>query len=330
MYISYFFRKPYTFHYSIETIFGEIIKNLPNDVQPRIIILPYQSKGLLPRIKNFLFVLKTQNEINHVTGDIHYVVLALKRNQTILTIHDLGFMEHNNPIIRFFLWLFWIWLPVRRSKYVTTISNATKFDILKYTRCNPQKIKVIPNFVNPSFYYSPKAFNKNKPVLLHVGTQFNKNLNRTILAIQDLNIILKIIGKLNHEHEMLLEEHNIHYLNFYELTEKELINHYISSDMLVFCSTLEGFGLPIIEAQTVGRPVVTSNISSMPEVAGDGACYADPYDANSIKKALIKVIKNDKYRDSIIEKGLQNVKRFNIQRISNMYYNLYEEIAGCK
>jgi len=110
------------------------------------------------------------------------------------------------------------------------------------------------------------------------------------------------------------------------LTNNELIEQYQQCDMLSFVSLLEGFGLPILEAQSTGRPVITSNLSSMPEVAGRGACLVDPYNVGSIREGILKVIKDSEYRETLIAEGLENVKRFNIETVTQQYIELYQEV----
>jgi glycosyltransferase involved in cell wall biosynthesis len=101
---------------------------------------------------------------------------------------------------------------------------------------------------------------------------------------------------------------------------------YEAADILLFCSTIEGFGMPIIEAQTVGRVVVTSSVSSMPDVAGGGACLADPLSISDIRHAVERVLNDNNYRNDLIYKGLQNVRRFNPQTVARQYAHLYETI----
>jgi glycosyltransferase involved in cell wall biosynthesis len=97
--------------------------------------------------------------------------------------------------------------------------------------------------------------------------------------------------------------------------------------MVLFASTYEGFGLPIIEAQATGRPVVTSRVTAMPEVAGDGACLVDPYDVASIRSGVLRVLGDRGYRDSLVHRGFENVRRFEPGRIAAQYARLYEEVA---
>jgi len=84
--------------------------------------------------------------------------------------------------------------------------------------------------------------------------------------------------------------------------------------------------MPIIEAQAVGRVVITSNISSMPEVAGEAACLVDPYSVDSIRNGFIKLIQDEAYRNELISKGFINSKRFDGQLIANKYLDIYKEL----
>jgi len=109
-----------------------------------------------------------------------------------------------------------------------------------------------------------------------------------------------------------------------------MYKQYVECDLLLFASTYEGFGLPIIEAQSVGRPVVTSNFGSMEEVAGDSACLVDPYDINSIRAGILRVINDVEYRLKLVRLGLDNIKKYSIELISNDYVSLYDEILDTK
>ena len=95
-----------------------------------------------------------------------------------------------------------------------------------------------------------------------------------------------------------------------------------NADVFLFPTFYEGFGLPILEAQSVGTPVVTSNISSMPEVSGDGAVLVDPKDTNAIAEAVYKLISDESHKNDIIEKGYQNIKRFSWEKCAGEVSNL--------
>jgi glycosyltransferase involved in cell wall biosynthesis len=198
---------------------------------------------------------------------------------------------------------------------------------LKYVRVDESKITIIPVAISPAFKPASRPFNKVRPVLLQVGITPNKNLGRLLEAIKDLNCELVIIGELTNEEKNKIEASKIFYKNYWNLSEPALIEKYNSCDILTFVSTYEGFGMPILEAQAVGRAVVTSNVLSMPEVAGLGACLVDPYDVSDIKSAILKIIRNDDYRENLILRGFENVKKFNQEQIAHMFTDLYKEVA---
>ena len=96
---------------------------------------------------------------------------------------------------------------------------------------------------------------------------------------------------------------------------------------MVFVSLAEGFGLPILEAQAIGRPVVTSDLSPMRDVAGGAACLVDPRNVDSIRAGIRRVIKDSNYREGLVELGLRNVVQYQPQVVASRYARLYEHIA---
>ncbi len=329
--VRLFFRKPRpTGNTSIEHSFAEMVESFPKN---RGFILDwfessYFSNGLLPRIRAILEVRRNKAAINHITGDTNFFVLGLPRRSTILTILDCGFMKDKKGFSYWIMKKFWLELPVKNSEIVTAISTATKQDIIHYTGCPPEKIKIVPIVIKSSFSYTPKVFRKDYPTILHVGISPNKNLERHAEAIYGLPCQLHLIGKLSDEQIALLKKLNIDYKISFNISEQELQKAYEEADILLFCSTIEGFGMPILEAQTVGRVVITSTISSMPEVAGEGACFANPLNTTEIRSAIDKVIADDKYRNKLIESGLENVKRFNPENVALLYSDLYTKIEA--
>ncbi len=124
----------------------------------------------------------------------------------------------------------------------------------------------------------------------------------------------------------MLKKHNIKYENYFDVDDNQLVDLYKTSDMLLFPSLKEGFGMPIIEAQAASLPVITSNIEPMNIVAGKGALYVDPFDSNSIKEAVKKIIEDENFRKMIVGEGSENVKKYYPSAISKMYYDLYKKI----
>ena len=210
---------------------------------------------------------------------------------------------------------------------MTTISEFTKTELLSL-KLYKTPIKVIPNPLTISFQYSPKLDWSYKVKILHVGTKENKNLIRLTKALNGVNCFLTIIGKLNSEQEFYLNTNNIDYINKINVSESELKEEYKLCDLLAFVSTYEGFGLPIIEAQALGRVVLASNISSIPEIAGDGAYLVDPYSVDQIKDAILYLSKNRNVRLRLIENGKVNVERFRPELIAEMYNKLYMKVGA--
>ena len=122
------------------------------------------------------------------------------------------------------------------------------------------------------------------------------------------------------------KKYKIEYSSAANLSVDEMVKEYINCDLCTFVSTYEGFGLPIVEAQATGRPVVTSNILSMPEVAGEAACLVDPFNVSSIRAGILKVINDSVYRDWLVQCGFENVKRFRPETIAKQYINVYREL----
>lgn len=322
MLITYFYRKPSPVYHSIESLFNSFTRHIEG-AEIRNHFSKYQSKGLINRMKIGLEARKNQSEINHITGDIHFIALFLKKKNTVLTIHDIGSISGGNIIKRFILELFWFRLPFLCVKHVTVISEFTKKEILSKFNISPDKITVINNCISDKFQFINRSQTNNKPVILQIGTKENKNLIRVIDAIKSINCKLLIIGKLKTDQEKLLKLFKIDYENCYNIPEDEMIQKYAEADMLLFTSTYEGFGMPIIEANAMGCPVITSDIEPMKSVANDAALLVDPYNTEKISEAIKNLLKDDSLRKVLIEKGLENAKKYRADFIARQYCQVY-------
>ena len=268
-----------------------------------------------------------KNTIAHITGEVHFISLFMRKKNVLLTIHDCRFMQRKKGLEKKLMGWLYLKGPVKKSAHVTTVSEATKKEVINYTGCAAEKITVIPVNVNPVFKPAPKAFNKNCPVILQVGAAENKNLSRLIEAIKNIPCRLVIIGEPKKAELEKLKSFNIDFSLKHDLSTEELYQEYIKCDIVSFVSTFEGFGMPIAEANCVERAVITSNISSMPEVAGNAACLVNPYDVEDIKKGFLKIINDDAYRERLIANGRENRKRFDGKAIADVYYELYKKLA---
>jgi glycosyltransferase involved in cell wall biosynthesis len=324
--ITYFYRHPQC-GFSIQRVFQTINREIEKYAEKKEFFMP--SKGSMPWdvIKNCIYTFKHRNKkgINHITGHIHDIILALFYQKTVLTIHDLVFLDNiKNPVKRFYKWLFWLYIPVKLSNKVVCISEQTKSNVLKHIQSN--KLLVIPNPIDTSFEYVEHVFNEMNPVILHIGTGWNKNLKRTIEALKGIPCHLRIIGKINQDIVELLQIFQVEYSNRYNLTDEEIRQEYINCDIVNFPSEYEGFGMPVIEGQKTGRVVVTSYIEPIIDVSGNAVQFVNPLQIESIREGYLHVINDNLYRDNLIQAGLKNAERFSVQAIVKQYMELYHSL----
>ena len=330
--IHLFFRKPIPgMNFSIENWYTELIKNFKNkDFEFKIKICPFESKGILNRIFNIIWVFFNQGDVNHISGDVNYISLFLNKNKTINTIHDHYSLKRLRGIKRLIYYLFWVVIPSKKSSYLIVNSPKTEKEILKYTNID-RNIIVVSNICIQNIYKKRlKKFNKRKPKILIIGTGKNKNIKNILISLIDINCELIILGSLNEKFFDILKKYKIYFKNYIALSNNEVFKKYVDSDLLLFPSLYEGFGMPILEAQTVGRPVITSNLEPMDYVGGDGALYVDPRSAKSIRNGVVKLISNKFLRDKLINNGFKNIKRFNKNLILKKHLDCYYNILNNK
>ena len=320
MKICYIFRPVSRMGYSIENVFHAVAEEM-NSLSHVTIL--YNCSGSW--IKDIINIRKIDADIYHISGDVYFLSLLLPRNKTTATFHDIGSVKNFKPSLRVFMiaLLFFI-LPSHKMKKMTCVSSLTKDDMVNYFRVNPQKITVIENPLSLKIKYIPKEFNAVKPVILQIGTGGHKNLTGLIEAVKDIPCHLKIIGKPSEDHIKKMELYGIEYSVESLLTNNQVIDRYCKCDILFFASFSEGFGLPIVEAQAIGRPVITSNIAPMPNVAGKGAAFVNPASSQDIRKALISIITDSENRQTLIREGLSNIERYNLTEVTRKYIGFYE------
>ena len=326
--IVHFQRKPFEGQHSIEVLFANL-RDAMRDGDCEVVpaVLPFHSKGVLRRLANIMWAARNEGDVNHITGDVHFLALGLRGKRTILTIHDCHALERLRGVRRWLLKLFWFELPIRRAAVVTVISEETKRQLLRHVRVPEDKVVVIPDVAAPIYRPFPRPLNTQSPRILHIGTKENKNLPRLIEALRGISCRLHIIGPLNDSLRRQLDLSGIAYEAEAGLSEADMYRVYCEADIVTLVSTYEGFGMPIIEAQWVERPVVTSNRSSMPEVAGQGACLVDPFDVNSIRQGLLRVISDAAYCDRLVELGRSNRERFSVSDVAIRYVSLYQRLV---
>jgi len=313
-------------NFSIERLFSEIGRKFSKEIDAVVAISRYPSKGFFPRLYNMVEAVFKQGDVNHVTGDVHFLTILLRKKRTLLTIHDLVTVHRLRGWQKAIFIFFWYWLPIKRCSMTTVISEFTRQDLIRHIKINPSKVRVVYDCISADFKFDQKTFNSVKPVILQVGTKENKNIIRVVQALKGILCHFRVIGKLNEKQTAILERYKIDYSSVFNISDSQIVEEYRRCDMLVFASTFEGFGMPIIEAQATGRPVVTSNVCSMPEVAGGAACLVNPYDVQDIKCGLIKVMTDRDYRNMLISKGYSNSRNFKPEYIARQYEQIYKEI----
>ncbi len=238
---------------------------------------------------------------------------------SVVTVHDLGseYLPKMHQLKQRLYLSFMQRMQLRGATKLIAVSKATKEDLVKKIGIEPKKIQVIYEGYDKNLF---KYYNlQPKNYFLFVGTvQPRKNLERIITAFSCQSSVVRLViaggkGWLSDEIYKLSKklgiEDRVKFLGF--VPDKKLAALYSGAIALVFPSLFEGFGLPILEAQACGCPVITSNVSSMPEVAGKGAIYVNPYDVDDIVKGMQE---SKSQRVKLVKAGFENIKRFSWEK----------------
>lgn len=236
---------------------------------------------------------------------------------------------------------------VKKSDQLITVSNFEKHNISNVYKLDDAKIKTVHNGVSDNFTNTfshnhkekvKQKYGLPKDFFLHLGStdprkntgrvlaafykytnSFSEDIKLVLLGLDEnkLNIILKSIGLKNElSNKIILAGY---------VDDKDLPVIFNLANLFLFPSLREGFGIPIIEAMACGVPVITSNTSSMPEVAGDAACLVNPKNIESIYDALVKVQSNNAFKSELIQKGSERYKLFSWQNTAKSVLEIYRE-----
>jgi glycosyltransferase involved in cell wall biosynthesis len=323
--VHVFFRKPNALDtYSIERLFDAIFTELPHDrFALQRLVCPFYSRGVVRRILLMLWAATHQGDINHITGDVDFLCLLMHRSRTLITIHDTATLRRLSGWRRYLYTLFWVRLPLARAGRITAVSDFTRFELQAAAAPFNARIEVVPNCATIPIERRFKQFNSVCPRILQVGTKPNKNLERVTAALTDINCVLVIIGRLSSQQHELLNRYRVPYENYVGINDEQLRAQYRAADLVIFASTYEGFGLPILEAQAAGRPVVTSDREPLRSVAGRGAVLVDPNDTESIRRGVKSVIDDTLLRSSLELEGFRNVQSHQPGAIAARYGAIY-------
>ena len=280
----------------------------------------------------------------------HYVLPALTPCRSIVTIHDCIHLRFPQYLPNRFAYAYArasLWIATHRSSRILTVSEASKRDILRYFSVPDAKIDVIYNAIDERFGEAPpedeitrvrERYQLNDPFVLYAGNiKPHKNLERLIEAFYTLRrggleqVKLLIIGDEISKYATLrraVHKYKLHqHVRFFGFVpDKTLAVLYRLAGVFVFPSLYEGFGLPPLEAMASGTPVITSNLSSLPEVVGDAALLIDPYDPDAIADAMRRVLTEPALRDDLRERGFKRVREFSWERSVRRVRQIYEEV----
>lgn len=300
-------------------------------------------------------VKKLKCDILHCTSNTAPVLAGIPM---VLTLHDMIYMEESffallqgkgTPYQRFgnIYRRYVVPAVVRKSEIVITVSEYEKERIGAFFHLNPSKLRTVYNGVGEHFkevtdskaiekirqkFRLPNHYffflgntvqKKNTPGTLKAFALFREKSGIDIPLVmldfdhQDLVSILNEIG-----HPDLIN--HIHLTGYVNNTE--LPGIYSLADVFLYPSFRESFGIPILEAQACGTPVITSNTSSMPEIAGDGAIITDPFKPGEIADAMIRIVQDSQVKSDLKAKGLENAKRFSWLAMAERVQQIYQEI----
>ena len=286
----------------------------------------------------------------NIVHGTNYNVYPYKKSIKIMSLYDISFIkypQYTNSVVKTY---------ARRVKHclqwtdlIITISESSKNDIIKYLHVTPDHIYVTPlasryypNYLSPETREQLKLsvnYDFSKPYILFVSTiEPRKNIINLISAYNSLKEKYKIehqlvlIGRKGWHYEPIFAaiesspwRSQIHHLDY--LSDELVALFYSKAEAFVYPSYYEGFGLPVLEAMTLGAPVITSNTSSLPEVAGDAALFVNPDNPIDLVDAILQIISDSNLRRELIEKGHERAKLFSWERTARETLKAYKSLV---
>lgn len=311
---------------------------------PRVQIRPIPLPRLWTHVRLSWEMLRHPPDLLFVPA---HVLPLVHPRRSVVTVHDLGHLHFRqaHPAAQRMYHTWAARWNARAAARVLADSEATRDDLVRFCGIAESKIRVVYPAYDAAIYRQVQNSEKIKRVtnqfrierdyVLAVGTVHpRKNYARLIQAfsrIKDFNLQLVIVGKRGWLYESIYEQ-----VTKLGLQTRVLFLAYVPIEdmpalvsgarVLAFPSLHEGFGMPVLEAQACGTPVVCSMTSSLPEVAGDGALFVDPYDVDALAAAIERVMTDSALRDKIINNGFRNIKRFSWDASARAVLDIFGEL----
>jgi glycosyltransferase involved in cell wall biosynthesis len=260
----------------------------------------------------------------------------------VVTIHDLIFIrfpEFYKTIDRK-IYFNKVKYACNSAQKIIAISEQTKEDIIRFFGVDSNKIEVVYQSVSPVFFGNEPSedlrakYNLKKQFILSVGThEPRKNQLSILKAIkaEKLDIQMVFVGKQTSYTKKMLRyvsensmKSQVRFLN--NISENDLHELYQLANLSVYISFFEGFGLPVLESMASGCPVITSNVSCLPETAGGAAILCAPNDSDELRKHIKSIVENEKLRNELVAKGKERAKLFHPEHFAEKMISLYNEI----
>ena len=284
--------------------------------------------------------------VHDPTGALPLLLTGAAR---VVTIHDAIPYVYPQTSTRLDWLIYHVWLPlaVRQADAVITVSEQSRKDILTHLPVLPERVVVVSEAADRRFHPMEPAevapilrtYDVQQPYILYVGAlESRKNLPRLLEAYALLREWspqwrLVIVGARKWKFSPIFDavqrlglETHVTFTGYVE--DEHLPALYAGADLFAFPSLYEGFGLPVLEAMACGTPVVTSNASSLPEVAGDAALLVDPYDVEQIAQAMWLVLSQPALAAALREKGLARAAQFSWERTARETIAVYERVLA--
>lgn len=270
----------------------------------------------------------------------HILPILPVKAKKIVTVHDLCFYKHPETFSTAKRRYKKMMTPVslKRADRIIADSHSTKKDIIELFSIPEGKIAVVHIGVSRDFRPLSVPKSPDRPFILFVGTlEKRKNIEGLIdayaIAVKRHGIShdLVIAGKKGWLYDGIFRKVRKEGLKdrvkfFFDVKQEELPVLYNTAELFVYPSLYEGFGLPVLESMACGTPVITSNISSLPEVAGDAAVLVDPLDRDSIAGAILKVLSDKQYSKGLSQKGLERAKQFGWDKCARETLEVYKSV----